>query len=94
MGERLGCLGASAVTSRPLDRGPVPWLAISATQPRAPTPHQVVQASITPCLQWKIREWEGRGKNENKGLTPLKNATLQHAEMSFEATMENAQRMC
>ena len=36
----------------------------------SPTHRQVVQTPILPCLQWKIREWEGRANNASNVMLP------------------------
>ena len=41
-------------------------MAIPAIQPWAPTPHWIVQAPVTLCLQWKIGNGKGRAQMEMK----------------------------
>ena len=67
-----GCLGASTEISQPLDSEMLPWLAIPATQPRAPT--QCHPGTRHNEIHSGKREM-GRGKKTSK-ITPKLNPPL------------------
>ena len=65
--------------SQPLDSKMLPWLAIPATQPWAPT-HRDIQAPVTLWKQWKVKKKKKEklgggvmeGRQKTKKALPLK----------------------
>ena len=89
----LFCLGASSVSTRPLDREPLPWQ--SPQHNREPPQHTESSRHPSHCVNSRkygmVRDghkWKWRTHSTEK-----KAATRHHAEMCFKATTEKTQSM-
>ena len=78
-----GCLGASTEISQTLDSETLPWLAIPATQPWAPTSSHPgtchTELNSGKGEGGGGREKENRQDNSKLSYKPLRYATLKHA---------------
>ena len=97
-----GCLGASTEISQPLDSETLPWLAIPATQPWAPTSSHPGTCH-TEKKQWKWGRGGGRAKEnrqENSKLsyknrfdTPRWNTLQRWGALSLPCPQQTADRL-
>jgi len=65
-GGCLGCPGASTLISQPLDRKTLPWLAILATHPQAPSPYTGTSGGSHHTVITMEKKGRGRGKEVEK----------------------------
>lgn len=93
----LFCLGASSVSTRPLDSSRTAPMAIPATQPWAP--HTTLNRPGTSHTVFTVenREWEGTGTNGNEEHRTLHRKKLlrliHHADLCFKGTTKKTQSM-